>query len=46
MEYYITDDVTLADAIRYATEIYDSSILDSYIDAISSIVSDYEEVIQ
>ena len=46
LEYYITDDVTLADAIRYATEIYDSSILDSYIDAISSIVSDYEEVIQ
>ena len=33
MEYSITDDVTLLDAIRYAEEIYDSEIINSYIDS-------------
>lgn len=33
LEYYITDDVTLTDAIIYAQEIFDPDILDSYIDS-------------
>ena len=33
LEYYITDDVTLADAIIYVEEIFDPDILDSYIDS-------------
>lgn len=33
-DYYITDDVTLNDAINYADEIYDAEIIDSYIDRI------------
>ena len=33
MEYSITDNVTLPDAIRYAEEIYDSEIINSYIDS-------------
>jgi hypothetical protein len=36
MEYVITDDVTLNDAISYVTEIYDPAILDSYIDGNSN----------
>lgn len=39
MEYVITDDVTLNDAISYATEIYDPAILDSYIDGNSNITN-------
>lgn len=31
MEYQITDDVTLNDAIRYAQEIYDPEVIASYI---------------
>lgn len=32
MEYSITDDVTLTDAINYAEEIYASEIIEHYID--------------
>lgn len=35
-DYYITDDVTLSDAINYADEIYDAEIIDSYIDRIDT----------
>ena len=31
-DYYITDDVTLSDAIDYANEIYDFEVISSYID--------------
>lgn len=46
MEYVITDDVTLNDAISYATEIYDPAILDSYIDGNSNIANQERNAIQ